>query len=86
VAYLQQLTEVKATMLHKEKPRLYARCLILNYATYRAEVYWTFGEVGQAGSVNFGQQALSLLSVLLMFHTLSKINKLTNILVYTTVE
>ena len=44
------------------------------------------GWAGQAASVNFGKQALSLLSVRLMFHTLSKINKSTNTLVYTTAE
>jgi hypothetical protein len=49
-------------------------------------VDWKFEEVGQTGSVNFGKQALSLLSVLLKFHTLSKINKSTNTLVHTTVE
>ena len=49
-------------------------------------MYWTFGEVGQAGSVNFGKQALTLLSVLLMFHTLSEINTSTNTSVYTIVE
>ena len=42
---------------------------------------WTFGEVGQAGSLNFGKQALSLLSVLMMLHTLGKISKSTNTLV-----
>jgi len=42
---------------------------------------WTFGEARQAGSVNFGKQSLNLLSVLLMFHTLNKINKSTNTLV-----